>query len=362
MMNRAMGLTTRSRCNLSDFRTETALKSEEKPPARLALDDYVQGVLAADRVVLGRALTLVESDHPRHVERARQLVSRLWPQAGGSSRVGITGAPGVGKSTLIDRLGLSLCEDGRKVAVLAVDPSSQISGGSLLGDETRMQGLSRHQRAFVRATPSSGHLGGVARKTRESILLCEAAGFDVVFVETVGVGQSEAIVADMVDFFAVLILPGGGDQLQGIKRGILEVADLVAVNKADGAHRSGAEITRREYRQALKILRPPSEGGWTPPVIACSALEGPGLDEFWETATKRLRQLSEDGELAEKRRRQLIGWMWSAVDESLKARLRCHPEVVDLLPGLEEEVLEGRQRPAQAAEAILEAYLGAGRQ
>jgi len=335
-------------------------KAERRPdrPCRrgeLSLDDYVAGVRSADRAVLGRAITLIESRSPRHVELAQRLLTRLMPHTGQAIRVGITGVPGVGKSTFIDTLGTNLTAAGRRVAVLAVDPSSAISGGSILADKTRMPRLSADCGAFIRPSPSAGTLGGVASKTRETMLVCEAAGFDVVLVETVGVGQSETVVAEMTDFFLVLMLPGAGDELQGIKRGLLELADLIAINKADGDNRERAERAARDYRGAMSLMRPRDED-WTPPVLTCSGLHNVGLDRIWEQVVERYERLKASGLLERRRRQQMLRWMWALVDERLRGALQAHREVKAKLPALEAEVLAGRLAPPAAAREILEAF------
>ncbi len=322
---------------------------------RLTVGAYVDGVLRGDRTVLGQALTLVESNRPEHQEQAQEMLLRLLPHTGNALRLGISGVPGVGKSTFIEALGTKLTSDRQRVAVLAVDPSSSVSGGSILGDKTRMSHLARDPMAFIRPSPSSGSLGGVARKTRESLLVCEAAGFEIVLVETVGVGQSETVVADMVDCYLVLMLAGAGDELQGIKRGILELADLVAINKADGDNASRAERARREYASALHFMRPPV-AEWQPKVVAVSSVEGTGLDELWQLVLEHRRVLEACGELQARRRRQLIGWMWSMVQDELMARLRRHPDLAHRLPQLEAEVLDGSLTPTLAARRILEIF------
>jgi len=264
--------------------------------------------------------------------------------------------PGVGKSTFIESFGLQLVDEGYRVAVLAVDPSSSVSKGSILGDKTRMEKLAASDNAFIRPSPTGGSLGGVARKTREAILVCEAAGYDVVLVETVGVGQSETSVAEMVDFFLVLKLAGAGDELQGIKRGILELADLIAINKADGENLHAAEVARAEFERALAILRPTEEDGWTPRVVTSSGQTGAGLDEIWAIINEHRELLSANGELEQRRRRQLLGWMWSLVDEGLRSAVHEHQEVAGILAALEKDVLTGRTTPTSAADRILNAF------
>ncbi|AEI65706.1 methylmalonyl Co-A mutase-associated GTPase MeaB [Corallococcus macrosporus] len=319
----------------------------------LPADAYVDGVRAGDRAMLARTITLVESELPRHAALAQEVLTRLLPATGGSRRVGISGVPGVGKSTFIDALGMHLVNAGKRVAVLAIDPSSTVSGGSILGDKTRMARLSREQAAYIRPSPSSGTLGGVARKTRETLLLCEAAGFDVVLVETVGVGQSETVVADLVDFYLVLMLAGAGDELQGIKRGILEVADMLAINKADGDNKPRAERARSELRAALHLMRPGAE----PEITTCSALEGSGIQKLWTSVETQLGRSTASGALERRRKAQQVQWMWTMVQDGLRAALRAHPEVSALVPTLEADVREGRATPTSAALRVLGAFL-----
>jgi len=323
-------------------------------PTHLA--PLLDGILENDRAALGRAITLVESNAPDDRQNAQQLLTALLPSSGGAHRIGISGVPGVGKSTFIETFGLQLVEGGHRVAVLAVDPSSSVSKGSILGDKTRMEKLGASDDAFIRPSPTGGSLGGVARKTREAILVCEAAGYDVVLVETVGVGQSETAVAEMVDFFLLLKLAGAGDELQGIKRGILELADLIAINKADGNNLPAAELARAEFERALQILRPEDENGWTPKVVTSSGQTGAGLDEIWAAINEHHELLSANGELEKRRKQQLLGWMWSLVDEGLRAAVRAHPKVADTLASLEEAVLEGETTPTSAAEKILSTF------
>ena len=313
-------------------------------------------LLAGDRRALAQAITLIESTRSDHRERADVLLGALLPHTGKSVRLGITGVPGVGKSTLIERFGLSLLESGRSLAVLAIDPSSKRGGGSILGDKTRMEELSRHDAAFIRPSPAGTTLGGVARRTREAMLLVEAAGFDTVIVETVGVGQSETAVADMVDMFIVLLLPAGGDDLQGIKRGVIELADLIVVNKADGDFKPAAQRAATDYQHALRMLRSPT-AGWTPEVRTCSALSGEGVAEIW-TVVERFNTAVGPQGIARRRGEQARAWMWNEVGETLLAELRKHPEVKRLVPGLEREVEGGRSTPAAAARRMLEAFHG----
>ena len=316
----------------------------------------MEGVRSADRASIGRAITLVESNLPEHREMAQELLTELLPLAGSSHRIGITGVPGVGKSTFIETLGSTLTGRGRRVAVLAVDPTSSRTGGSILGDKTRMTTLANDPSAFVRPSPTSGELGGVTRMTRETMLICEAAGYDVVLVETVGVGQSETVVADMVDFFLVLMLPGAGDELQGIKKGILELADMIAVNKADGPNANAAEAAAREYEIALHLTAPASPL-WSPPVLTCAGLTGAGVNELWEKVEEHRSILSEAGELEGRREQQNVRWMWSMLDDRLNDRLRSHPSVRTLLPELESQVRAGTTTPVSAVDQLLEAFL-----
>src|SRR5918993_3614116 len=312
-------------------------------------------VASGDRAALARAITLMESRRPDHREAARSLLQELMPRTGKAVRIGITGVPGVGKSTTIDTLGSMLTERGHRVAVLAVDPSSTRTGGAILGDKTRMARLSVDPNAFIRPSPSSGTLGGVAGKTRETMLLCEAAGFDVILVETVGVGQSETAVADLTDFFLVLMLPGAGDELQGIKKGILELADLIAVNKADDAG-AKAKAAAAEYKAALHILTPASNT-WTPPVLTISGLTGQGLDDLWARVLDHRRRLEATGELPAKRRAQDTKWMWTLVHERLHERLTQDPALRRRVPEIEQAIAQGALSPTAAAAEIV-ALLG----
>lgn len=317
-------------------------------PAELAA-----GIRSGDRTLLAQGITLVESTRLDHQDQAGELLAMLASEAGGAIRVGITGVPGVGKSTFIEALGMQLVQHGHRVAVLAVDPSSSRTGGSILGDKTRMAHLARDPRAFIRPSPTGGTLGGVASRTREALLLCEAAGFDVVLVETVGVGQSELVVAGMTDTFVVLMLAGAGDELQGIKRGLMELADVLAVNKADGDNAVPAQRAASTYRSALRLLHPP-DAVWKPRVRTCSGLDGDGVAELWDDVLAHRGALGPL--LQEKRAAQELRWMWTLVEDRLGARFRSHPAVVAALPGLEAAVRDGSVPPTRAAQQLLAAF------
>jgi len=332
--------------------TKAAPEHEQAKTAALA--DQIR---AGDRRALARAITLIESTKPGHAEESEALLEALLPDSGNSVRIGITGVPGVGKSTFIECFGLQLVEAGHRVAVLAVDPSSKISGGSILGDKTRMEELSRHERAFIRPSPTGGTLGGVARRTREAMLVCEAAGFDVILVETVGVGQSETAVSEMVDIFLLMLLPGGGDELQGIKKGIVELADAVIVNKADGDLAAAAERAAAEYHAALGLLRAPNPD-WRPPVLRCSALTGAGVAEVWETVQAHRRVMEASGARAARRAAQAGAWMWSEIRDGLLRRFKAHPGVAGELDSLEAEVRAGRTTPTAAARRLIGLFQG----
>jgi LAO/AO transport system kinase len=310
-----------------------------------------EGIRAGDRATLARAITLIESKRADHRDEAHQLVQELLPATGKAVRLGITGAPGAGKSTTIDALGTYLTREGHKVAVLAVDPSSSRTGGSILGDKTRMPRLAGDAHAFIRPSPASGTLGGVAAKTRETMLVCEAAGYNVVIVETVGIGQSETAVADMTDFFLVLMLPGAGDELQGLKKGIVELADMIAVNKADGDNIERAKQAAAEYRAALNILNPQS-ATWSPPVVTYSAHTGIGIPELWNQVLTHKDKTSASGELEQRRRKQQVKWMWTMLEERLTARLRGDPAVRAKLKQTEAAVAGGKLTPTLAVEEI----------
>jgi LAO/AO transport system kinase len=322
----------------------------------LSIDEYAAGVFRANRAILGRAISLIESTSPRDRSPAEQLIARILPRAGNSIRVGITGVPGAGKSTFIERLGCMLTARGRRVAVLAVDPSSGVTGGSILGDKTRMSGLAADDRAFIRPSPSAGALGGVARKTRQAMLLCEAAGFDVVLVETVGVGQSETTVADMTDFFLAVLIAGAGDELQGIKRGLLELVDLIAVNKADGESQRRATAAAREYASALRMVAR-RDPGWDPPVLTCSALTGDGIDDIWQRVDSRIAALRASGALAANRREQELRWFHALLHEQLEERLAASPAAAAARQTAEQALREARTTPSQAATSVIDAFV-----
>jgi LAO/AO transport system kinase len=318
------------------------------------LEQLARGVRAGDRAVLARAITLIESKRADHRKAARGLVQELLPQTGRAMRVGITGAPGVGKSTTIDVLGTWLTGRGHRVAVLAVDPSSARTGGSILADKTRMARLAVDDNAFIRPSPSAGTLGGVAAKTRESMLACEAAGFDVILVETVGIGQSETAVADLTDFFLALMLPGAGDELQGLKKGLVELADMIAVNKADGDNLARAKSAAADYRAALHILTPRSPN-WSPPVMTYSALTGDGIAELWAQVTAHRDKLGATGELEARRRTQQVKWMWTMLDEFWRARITSEAKLKAKLPRIEAAVAAGELSPASAVDELVAA-------
>ncbi len=332
------------------------MNKSQRSRRRLTLDQYENGVISCDRTILAQAITLIESAHPLDQELAQQLLTRLMKHKTKTVRVGITGVPGVGKSTFIDAFGMNLTEAGHKVAVLAVDPTSSRSGGSILGDKTRMERLSTDSRAFVRPSPTSGVLGGVARKTRETITLCEAAGFDVVLIETVGVGQSEIVVANMVDFFLVLMLPGAGDELQGIKKGVLEIADMIAINKADGANKERAMAASGEYRAALHILTPQSNN-WSPPVLTCSGLDNEGLDEIWRQICLFTETMTKSGEFEQKRKHQSKSWMREMLDNRILQQILSKQEIRSLISTLESEVIAQKVTAVAAVERVIQ-YVG----
>jgi LAO/AO transport system kinase len=327
------------------------------PPRRrlLTVEEYVAGVRSGDRSILARAITLIESNAPAHIALAQEVLRELLPYTGGSLRVGITGVPGVGKSTFIEALGTMLCDRGHRAAVLAVDPSSSISRGSILGDKTRMERLARHPNAYIRPSPTGGSLGGVARKSRETLLVCEAAGFDIILVETVGVGQSEIAVRGMVDFFLLLMLAGAGDELQGIKKGIIELADALLITKADGDNRTRALAAQAEYTHALRYLTPATEG-WRPRAYICSAQTGEGIAEIWREIERFRDETTASGVFAARRREQARDWVYTMIEDHLRSRFFSHPVVQQRLPAIEKEVVEGTLPVTTAVQSLIRAF------
>lgn len=330
------------------------LRSSRK---KLSTQEYVDGILSGNRTILSQAITLVESSLPKHYKQAQEIIEKCLPHSGNSVRIGITGVPGVGKSTFIEAIGVYVTSLGRKLAVLAIDPSSERSKGSILGDKTRMEQLSVEPNAFIRPSPSAGSLGGVARKTRETIILCEAAGFDTIFIETVGVGQSETAVHSMVDFFLLLMLSGAGDELQGIKRGIMEMADTIAITKADGSNQQKAELAAAQYRNALHLF-PKSPSGWDPKVLLCSALTGFGIEAIWKTLTDYTNLTRENKYFSHRRREQAKYWMYESINEALHSHFYHKPEIEDCLPEIEQKVLNDQLTSFAAAKILLQKYFG----
>jgi LAO/AO transport system kinase len=328
-------------------------------PPPTSIRDMAAAVRAGERAALARAITLVESTRPEHRSQAQDLLQALLPDTGRALRLGITGVPGVGKSTTIDQLGMNLVEAGHKVAVLAVDPTSRRTGGSILGDKTRMNRLAQSPHAYIRPSPTSGTLGGVTRKTRETMALCEAAGFDVIIVETVGVGQSETAVADMVDFFLVLLLAGGGDDLQGIKKGVIEIADMIAINKSDGDNVARAGRAASEYQAALTIFTA-RDANWFPPVLTISGRDNVGLDKLWGNVLEHRDKMSATGEYQTRRKRQAVEWMRDMLNDRLMAALHANPAVAARLPSLEADVRGGKLLPTLAVDEVL-ALMGLGK-
>lgn len=320
-----------------------------------SVEDFVEGILKGDRLLLSQAITLIESTKISHQEKAEAIIEGCLPQSGNSIRIGITGSPGVGKSTFIEAFGQQLIDAGKQVAVLAIDPTSQLTQGSILGDKTRMQNLSVHPQAFVRPSPAGKSLGGVAQATRESILLCEAAGFDLIIIETVGVGQSEIAVHSMVDFFLLLLLPNAGDELQGIKRGVVEMADLIAVNKADGPNLDQAKLAKRQYRNALHLF-PPKAGGWIAKAELCAGLSGMGLDNIWQTILRYQKEMQENDYWYQKRAQQAQYWMQETIEQQLQQMFQNHPEVQEQMPEIKEKVLNGELSSFKAAKLLLNLF------
>lgn len=317
-----------------------------------SLSQLIEGIKKSQITSLARAITQIESSSDKHIEKSQQLIKELLPYTGKSIRIGISGAPGVGKSTFIESFGYFLCEQGHKVAVLAIDPSSTRSKGSIMGDKTRMEKLSRQPNAFIRPSPSGGTLGGVARKTRESILLCEAAGYDVILIETVGVGQSEITVRSMVDFYLLMILPGSGDEIQGIKKGIVELADMLVINKADGDNQINAQITKNSYQNALHYLQQATDG-WQTNVFLCSALKHFGIEDIWKNIIEFESKIKDSGLFEERRNRQKLDWVYSMVEENLFQRFYANPEIQKIKSGLDKDILEGKVTPTSAYNLLI---------
>ena len=345
------GLPEQSRQDRSQSRPDVLTPRRRQ----LSVDDHVQGVLNGDRAILARTITLIESNAPAHLEMAQEVLKQLLPHTGQSIRVGITGVPGVGKSTFIEVLGCYLCEQGHHLAVLAVDPSSSVTRGSILGDKTRMVRLAREPHAFIRPSPTGGTLGGVTRKSRETILVCEAAGFDVILVETVGVGQSEVTVRSMVDFFLLLMLTGAGDELQGLKKGVIELADALVINKADGDNKLRAEAAKGEYRRTLHYLTSATEG-WQTQVFTCSSLTGEGIVDIWTVIEKFRQQTTASGIFAARRQSQLLEWMRALITEHLQTRFFNDPGVQSILPQVEQAVTAGKMPPTIAVQKLLNKF------
>lgn len=339
-------------------REQVAAAGGGKPRRQMSTSEYVAGIRAGDRVMLGRAITLIESNAPAHFEPAQALLKAILPLTGNAKRIGVTGVPGAGKSSLIETLGCRLIKLGMKVAVTAVDPSSSVSGGSILGDKTRMERLAVADSAFIRPSPTGGTLGGVTRKTRETVLLFEAAGYDVILIETVGVGQSEIVVRSLVDFFLLVLISGAGDELQGIKKGVIELADGILINKADGDNCTRAQVARNEYERALHYLRPATEG-WVTPALTASARAGVGIAELWEIIETFFQTTRASGVLALRRREQEIEWIRTLVREQLWERFKSSPDIADLLPELEAAVAAGHLPATSAAKRLLDRFGGA---
>lgn len=320
------------------------------------IDEYVEGVLKRNRRMIAKTITLLESSNPKYEKFGNEILEKLLPYTGKSMRIGISGVPGVGKSTLIENFGLYLISKGKKVSVLAVDPSSKISGGSIMGDKTRMEKLSAEENSFIRPSPSSGSLGGVARKTRETMLVCEAAGYDIIMIETVGVGQSEVMVASMVDFFLVMMLPNAGDELQGIKRGIMEFADTIMINKIDASEERLVKLAKSQFENVLHFLKPYNEN-WLPKILTCSALKNKGIEDFWKILLEYNKVMSENKELDKRRQKQRKEWMWNILQDGLEGMFKRNKEISPLIKELEQKVLSGITTPTNAASIILEKFI-----
>ena len=336
----------------SDCNAEARAAPPAKAKAVLTADDYARGILAGDRVMLSRAITVIESNAPKHFELGQEIIQKILPHSGKAMRIGITGVPGAGKSTFIEAFGTYLCGEGCKVAVLAVDPSSSLSKGSILGDKTRMENLAREKNAFIRPSPSGGSLGGVTRKSRETMLLCEAAGYDAVLVETVGVGQSETMVRSMVDYFLVVVITGAGDDLQGIKKGIIELADSILVNKADGDNKMKAKMARADYDQILHYLRPATEG-WKTRAYTCSSITGEGIPEMWSVIKDFRENVTASGIFSKRRKEQTIEWVRAMTAEYLQNRISQNAELTKCREDIERKVIAGAITPTVAAKAVI---------
>jgi LAO/AO transport system kinase len=336
--------------------TEKNIRFQKRKSNEPSVEELFNGVMSGNRGQLARAITLIESNAEQHFHKAQELLKKLLPHSGNSIRIGITGVPGAGKSTFIEAFGTYLCSLNLRVAVLAIDPSSSISGGSILGDKTRMEQLSRNPSAFIRPSPTAGKLGGVHRKTREAMLICEAAGFDVILIETVGVGQSEVIIRDMVDFFMLLVLTGAGDELQGMKKGIMELADAILVHKADGTNKSKAEQTKQEYNRILHFLQPATKG-WQSKAYTCSSITMEGIEEVWDVVKHFDAKGKESGVLDERRKGQQRDWIYSLITDQLHYSFFHHPTVKRMLPQFENEVMAGEKTAASAVEILFQAFL-----
>lgn len=331
------------------------IKQTKKRRRKISIQEFVEGIKTGNRAILAKAITLIESNHPDHFHLGQQLLKEIMPLTGRAMRIGITGVPGAGKSTFIERFGTELCRMGKKVAVLAIDPSSTLSHGSILGDKTRMEQLSREENAFIRPSPSGGTLGGVHRKTRETILLCEAAGYDCILVETVGVGQSEVVVRTMVDMFLLLTITGAGDDLQGIKKGIMELADAIIVTKADGENKQKAIKTRNEYNQILRLLKP-ATNGWITKAYTCSSITGEGIQAIWETIQQFFATIKENGKFFERRKKQTEDWLMTSILERLQVTFFQHEGIQQKLPTIQQAVQSGKLPVSIAVEELMDLY------